>query len=203
MNVAPETEFIVYADLEAPSLEGVAGVTVYEGDTAVIARTTAGIAQIASSTIYAVTLTSPADLGYYVASVDDGTDVQWPWPFRVVGSAYEPVVGDTYGNATELARRLKIRNVTDAQTDEMNRVLLEATEEINSEIDLDDEVELTAGQLAIAIGVNYDRAVELWSMSPFGIIGLGGETGGMYASKNSWEAYAHRLAPLKNQWGLA
>lgn len=118
-------------------------------------------------------------------------------------SPYGPITGDSYGNVDELARRLKIREPTPAQTDELTRVLTEATTEINSEIDLAEGVELTSGQIALATGVNYDRAVELWAMSPFGIIGLGTETGGMYASKDSWAPYANRLAPLKNQWGFA
>ncbi len=39
-------------------------------------------------------------------------------------------------------------------------------------------------------------------MVPAGILGLGSETP-LIVPRNSWERFAHRLAPLKTEWGLA
>ncbi len=112
--------------------------------------------------------------------------------------------GDVYADTDELARLLKINTPTTAQLAAMSRVLLVAAEEIDSEIDLADDADpLTTRQLAIAAEVNLERAVELWRAAPFGIIGIDSEIGGIHTSSNTWQRYAHMLAPLKNQWGFA
>jgi hypothetical protein len=136
-------------------------------------------------------------LWYRLTFVDATTDTEQPTE-PVQNGGRIPV----YGTMAELQRRLKIRDATDAQEDEMVRVLTEASGEVNSEIDLGADVELDDWMVALATGVTYDRAVELWAMSPFGIIGLDQELV-THTARNSWERYAHRLAPLKNQWGLA
>lgn len=113
--------------------------------------------------------------------------------------------GDVYATADELARRLKIRVPTTEQEAQMDQVLLMATGEINSEIDLSDDADDLAGwQLALTAEVCLERAVELWNEAPFGIIELAaGAFGPTHTARNSWERYAHKLAPLKNQWGVA
>lgn len=206
MIVPPGETFTIYADLEASGLEGTAGVTVYDGDVAVVARTTAGIAQLGSSTIYAITLEAPDDSGYYVANGDDGVDVQWPWPFQVSTSAVTLTAGDLYISTDELFRVLKIRNPTADQIAAAERVLSAATGEINSEIDFVSGADpLSGSQLALAAEVCLERAVEHWQQggSPFGLLGLGAETGVAFASADSWRRHAIKLAPLKQQWGFS
>lgn len=109
-----------------------------------------------------------------------------------------------YTTTEELARVLKIATPTDDQTAAMVRVLTAAYVEILSEIDLADGVTLTDDQTQIAAEVNLERGVEHWrdEESAFGIIGLG-DVGPIYTARNSWERYAFKLVPLKNQWGIA
>jgi hypothetical protein len=110
-----------------------------------------------------------------------------------------------YATILELARILKIRAPSAEQTDAMNRVLIAAAGEINSEIDAGDSGGLSGWQLALATEVNLERAVEHWRQqeSPFGLIGLGAELPAERTARDSWERHAHKLAPLKGQWGLA
>ncbi len=114
------------------------------------------------------------------------------------------VAGDTYGNVEELARRLKINTPSVAQEDQMTLVLMMATAEIDAEIDLaEDDDPLAGGQLAIAVEVCYQRAIEQWRATPFGVIGLDSDFGATHTSRNTWERYALMLSPLKAQWGVA
>ncbi len=87
----------------------------------------------------------------------------------------------------------------------MDRVLMTAAVEIDAEIDLESTVTLTTEQTELAAEVNLERAVEHWRQeeSPFGLVGLGAELGSAFTAKDSWERHALKLAPLKNQWGLA
>lgn len=114
-----------------------------------------------------------------------------------------PVVA--YASVAELARILKIRLVSDEQRDAMERVLLTASGEIDAEIDLDTDEGLAGWQVALAQEVCLERAVEHWRQqeSPFGLIGLGAELPAERTARDSWERHAHKLAPLKSQWGLA
>jgi hypothetical protein len=77
--------------------------------------------------------------------------------------------------------------------------------EINAEIDLDDDTELSGEQLRLCEEVNLQRAAELWKLQEvqFGIVGLGSEFGATHIARNTWDKYAYTLAPLKDQWGLA
>lgn len=112
----------------------------------------------------------------------------------------------TYATATELARILKIRAPSPEQTVAMQRVLDVAAGEIDSEIDLSATATPLAGwELALAAEVNLERAVEHWRQqeSPFGLVGLGPELPMERTARDSWERHAHKLAPIKNQWGLA
>lgn len=108
-----------------------------------------------------------------------------------------------YTTTEELQRLLKINTPTSEQTAAMVRVITMAAVEIDSEIDrAEDDEDLTADQLLLAEEVNLERAVELWGETPWGIVGIA-ELGGVHTSKNTWERYAHKLAPLKTQWGIA
>ena len=111
-----------------------------------------------------------------------------------------------YATTAELARILKIRTPSQDQTDAMERVLDVAAGEIDSEIDrADTDPDLADWQLALAAEVNIERAVEHWRQqeSPFGILGLGAETGATHTAGDSWKRHALKLGPLKTQWGLA
>ena len=110
-----------------------------------------------------------------------------------------------FATVGELARILKIRNPTDEQRDAMERVLLAAAGEINSEIDLASDEGLASWQLALAQEVNLERAVEHWRQqeSPFGLLAIGVDVPAERTARDSWERHALKLAPLKNQWGLA
>lgn len=110
---------------------------------------------------------------------------------------------DPYATVDEFFRRIKVRNPSGAQAIAARRVLETATLEINAEIDLEDGSSLSGLQLALAAEVNLERAEEHWNAGPFGIIGLGGELGSSFTARDSWERYALKLAPLKEQWGLA
>jgi hypothetical protein len=108
-----------------------------------------------------------------------------------------------YTTTEELARILKI-TPTEAQELALVRVLTMAMVEIDAEIDLaDDATALTSDQLELAAEVNLERAVELWRDTPWGIVGIDSDIGATHTSRNTWERYAHKLAPLKSQWGLA
>lgn len=115
-----------------------------------------------------------------------------------------------YTTTDELTRILKLRNVSDDQQAALIRVLTTAQVEIDSEIDLADDTTLTAGQLQLAASVQLDRAADLWRHTESipgvtSVLGDGGEytaNPGRYI-RYSWERYAQRLAPLKDQWGIS
>lgn len=116
-------------------------------------------------------------------------------------------VGDinTYATVHDLARILKIRSPNVEQKAAMRRVLVTATGEIDAEIDLESTSELAGWQLLLAEEVCLERAVEHWRQqeAPFGLIGLEGIGGVERTARDSWERHANKLAPLKEQWGLA
>ena len=139
------------------------------------------------------------DLWYRIVFVDASGDESLPT--TPVQNSDTRV--DLYASVTELARILKIRAPTAEQETAMERVLLAAAGEINSEIDVDADTELTGWQLALAAEVNLERAVEHWRQqeAPFGLV----ETtlGTSFTARDSWERHANKLAPLKGQWGFA
>ena len=111
-----------------------------------------------------------------------------------------------YATVDELARILKIRTPSAEQTAAMERVLLAAAGEIDAEVDRSDEQGgLSGWELSLAAEVNLERAVEHWRQqeAPFGLIGLGPELPAERTARDSWDRHAHKLAPLKGQWGLA
>jgi hypothetical protein len=108
---------------------------------------------------------------------------------------------DTYGTVTELARILKIRNPTVDQTAALERVLVSATGEVNSE--LDRLTDLAGWQIQLATEVTLERAVEHWQQEevPYGI--WENAVGAVVVGRDTWDRHALKLAPLKEQWGLS
>lgn len=142
---------------------------------------------------------STAALWYWIVFKDaDGDSSQPTDPVQNTRVAYADV--------DELARILKLRDPSDAQQASMARVLEVAAGEINAEIGLVDS-ELSGWQLHLAAEVNLERAVEHWRQmeAPFGLIGIGTEFGGgaERVARDSWDRHAHKLAPLKESWGIA
>lgn len=125
-------------------------------------------------------------------------------PTTPVQNVDDDVAAVTYADVTELARILKIRSPSSEQTVAMQRVLDTAAGEIASELDLTSSLSET-WQLALAEQVNLDRAADLWwhAEARTGFTGLIGEEGVTSPGRYSWERYAQRLAPLKQQWGVA
>lgn len=137
-------------------------------------------------------------LWYYIVFRDGDGDASQPTdPVQNLRLAYAAV--------DELARILKLSNPTDAQQVAMDRVLETAAGEINAEIGLEEDSSLSGWQLQLCAEVNLERAVEHWRQmeAPFGIVGLGPELGSTFTAKDSWDRHAHKLAPLKETWGLA
>lgn len=111
-----------------------------------------------------------------------------------------------YATVDELFRILKVRTATVEQQTAATRCLLAATGEINAEIDLASGVLLSEDwEQALLASVCIDRAADLWrhTESVPGVLGIVDEAMPSTPARYSWERYAQRLAPLKNQWGLA
>lgn len=125
---------------------------------------------------------------------DDGNQSAATTPVQLVDESV------AYGDRAELAKRLKIDETTNAAA--LDRCLQSASLEINSEIGRTD---LSGWEMALADEVAIERAAEHWNQltSPFGLIGLGVDTGPAFAARDSWERHAFKLAPLKGSWGIA
>lgn len=141
------------------------------------------------------------DLWYRITFIDGTGDISLPTtPIQNT----DPSDTATYATISEIARLLKINSPSDAQTQAMLRVLMMATGEINSEVDRStDDDDLAGWQLALVEEVCLERAVELWRETPFGLVGIDSDLGATHTARNTWERYAHKLAPIKTQWGLA
>lgn len=105
-----------------------------------------------------------------------------------------------YGTTDELALILHVREPENETA--LLRVLNAASAEIDAELGRDSPF---ADPPAIVIEVCLERAVEHWQQlkSPFGVLGLGAEAGPTLVARDSWDRHAHKLAPLKEAWGLA
>jgi hypothetical protein len=117
-----------------------------------------------------------------------------------------PDVFTAYATTDELFRILKVRDATAAQIAAAQGDLDTATIEINSEIDWpDDHDPATTQQLELFKGVCIDRAADLWRHreSAPGILGVVDEAVPSTFGRYSWERYAQRLSPEKEQWGIA
>jgi hypothetical protein len=206
MIASPSDTFEAVAQFDT-GLTGTLGVRITDNAGATVtARATTGIAEYpAGSGIYEVTLTAPDTRGQYTLVWDDGINYAVD-ELVVTSSATGTVAGDTYATTDELFRILKIRTPTAEQQDAGDRVMLAAAGEINAEIDLAETTDLADWQLSLAAQVNLDRAADLWrhTESIPGITGLlGDEATPSLPGRYSWERYAQRLAPLKDQWGIA
>lgn len=186
------------------------GVRVLDGQGATtIARTTGFAEYPAGSGVYQLDeFTFPDDRGSYTLLYDDdgGTAAVGHVATEeliITSSTGEPFDGDTYGTTAELFRLLKINNPTAAQTEAAERVLTMATGETDSELDREDDDPIAGWEISLATEVCLERAVELWRETPFGIVGIDSDIGGTHTARNTWERYAHKLAPAKRQWGLA
>lgn len=188
------------------------GATIYDAaSTLIAARTTGFVESPAGSGGYVLAgYTFPTDRGTYRIRYDDDGGiaavghVTWE-DLTITSSTGDPFDGDTYCSIEELFRVLKIRTPTQEQTDAGTRVLVAATGEIDSEIDREDDDPVSGWEVSLAAEVCLERAVEHWQQgsSPFGLLGLGAETGVAFASADSWKRHALKLAPLKRQWGFA
>jgi hypothetical protein len=86
----------------------------------------------------------------------------------------------------------------------MERVLTTAALEIDSELGRNSTFGTPYPSLVVQ--VNLERAVEHWQQqeAPFGIIGLGGvDVAAVHTARDTWDRHAHKLAPLKESWGLS
>jgi hypothetical protein len=141
------------------------------------------------------------DLWYRVRFRDNNGDhSEYTDPIQNVS---EDIEATPYATVEELARILKIRAPSADQEAAMLRVLTAAAFEIDSELDRTGSFGSPYPDLVVE--VNLERAVEHWRQqeSPFGLIGLGAELPAERTARDSWERHAHKLAPLKQQWGLA
>lgn len=112
-----------------------------------------------------------------------------------------------YASVSELALLLRIQTQASSRHNSLMRVLKTAADEIDSEIGTVDIRGMPlpySNPPAIAREVNLERAVEHWQQeqSPFGIIGIA-DVGMTYTARDSWDRHAHKLAPLKGEWGIA
>lgn len=109
-----------------------------------------------------------------------------------------------YAGTAELARILKLRAPTADQLVAMERVLETAALEIDAELGRTGSFGTPYPSLVVQ--VNLERAVEHWQQqeAAFGIIGLGGvDSVAVHTARDTWDRHAHKLAPLKDSWGLA
>jgi hypothetical protein len=110
-----------------------------------------------------------------------------------------------YATVTELARLLELRSPSSPQTDAMQRCLDAATYEIDSYVGHD----LTIGEQypvpypPLAVEVTLERAVEHWSQSftPYGVFQASGQP--ILTARDTFIRHAHKLLPLKTEFGVA
>lgn len=104
-----------------------------------------------------------------------------------------------YATVEELAAMLKVSATGRAEA--LRRVLEAAAAEIDAELGM---AEPFGAAPALVTEVNLERAVEHWQqmMSPFAVLGLGGDVP-ITVARDTWDRHAHKLAPLKESWGLA
>jgi len=139
-----------------------------------------------------------ADLWYRVTFRDgDGADSLPSVPLQnsTVDSAL-------YATTLELAG---ILHVTEASnTTALTRVIAAASAEIDSELGRGAPYS-SSDVPPLVTEVCLERAVEHWQQmkSPFGVLGLGAEAGPIITASDSWNRFAHKLAPLKVSYGIA
>jgi hypothetical protein len=134
------------------------------------------------------------DLWYRATFLDGGGDTSQP---TVPVQNSTPVY---YADVDELALILRVN--ADQRRAALERVLAAAAAEIDAELGLDEPY---VSAPALVVEVNLERAVEHWQQqqSPFAVLGLGGDFGAITVARDTWDRHAHKLAPLKESWGLA
>jgi hypothetical protein len=140
------------------------------------------------------------DLWYRLTYVDAASSTSAPTdPVQNLQGAVA-----AYATTDDLFRILKVRSPTSDQTAAAQGDLDTATIEINAEISLLTD-QMTSADLELCKGVCLDRAADLWRHreSAPGILGITDEVVPTQFGRYSWERYAQRLAPLKEQWGIA
>jgi hypothetical protein len=140
------------------------------------------------------------DYWYQMVFADETGDVSQPTiPIQNTGAS--TVGQDLYGTTAELGRILKITRPTPAQLTAMDRVLAAASGEVNAEIDRTDA--LAGWQIQLATEVTLERAVEHWQQQevPYGI--WENAVGPVVVGRDTFDRHALKLAPLKQQWGMA
>jgi hypothetical protein len=142
-----------------------------------------------------------ADLWYRVVFLDASLNESEPTtPVQNIASAVPFTESTPYATVSQLAALLKRDATTFAA--EMTSVLTAAAEEIDAELGRTTPFE--APPPALVVQVNLERAVEHWHARPvgFGVIGLDTESP-VRLARDTWDRHAHKLAPLKETWGLA
>jgi hypothetical protein len=110
----------------------------------------------------------------------------------------------SYGNVSELVRRLGLNSPTQAALDQAQAALDAAAFEIDSYLGwtVTGPPTLDAGRAAIVEQVNYDRAQEHWRNPAFGALGQGPELAPVLVARNSWYRHGVKLLPLKIEFGV-
>ena len=108
-----------------------------------------------------------------------------------------------YATKTQLAAVLPGITAGGSRDTDLDRVLNMATLEIDRELDYEETQTFDTDETALLTHVCLERAADLWHMEQVqsGLL-LGGESP-LLAPRNSWDRYAHMLAPLKSRWGVA
>lgn len=184
------------------------GATILDGEDTVVAARQTGFVEDGDGGYVLADYVFPDTKGTYRIRYDDNAGAGGVGhvafeDLTITSSTGEPFDGDTYGTVAELFRLLKILSPTDAQTEAAERVLTMATGEIDSELGREDDDPIAGWEVSLAAEVCLERAVELWRETPFGIVGIDSDIGGTHTARNTWERYAHKLAPAKRSWGLA
>ncbi len=140
------------------------------------------------------------DYWYRVVFLDATGDVSQPTT-PVQNSGGSTITADVYGTVDELALILKRLNPNPDQRAAMERVLTAASGEVNAEIDRTDA--LAPWQIMLATEVTLERAVEHWQQLqvPYGI--WENAVGPVVVGRDTWDRHALKLAPLKQNWGMA
>lgn len=189
-------------------------VRVEEADTASPAAwTNLGTVTFGTATLDA----DPANPAYRSFTIDNGTAADYWYRLTFLDADGDEglpsaAVQNTadgrpiYATVEELAQLLRVNSSTRHAS--LRRVLESAATEIDAEIGTADinGVALPYGSPpAIVTEVALERAVEHWQQmqSPFGIIGLGDESGSVYTARDSWDRHAHKLSVLRASWGIA
>jgi len=135
-----------------------------------------------------------AELWYRIVFLDGTGDDTLPTAAVQNLAEREP-----YATVDELAQLLRVD--PDQRHSALRRVLVSAAEEIDAELD---RASAFTTVPALVVEVNLERAVEHWQQmqSPFGVMGLGSEVP-QRIGRDSWDRHAHKLAPLKEAWGIA